>query len=278
MQATPVKHLAEELGITVFQPERCRSKRFIDQMESLEPDLLVTAAFGQILPQRLLDAARSGYALNVHASLLPKYRGAAPIHRAIMDGEVETGVGVMQMVAKLDAGDVYASVSRPILPEYDVHILESLLADDGAKLLVQTIDELLAGRANPIPQDENLVTYAQMMTRQDACIDWQQSATRCFGRMRAMSPKPGAEFAWNGKGVKLWQAAVMPETSSEPAGTVVAVNKQSICVACGEGCLEIFEVQPAGKARMGVISWMNGSRVKQGDLLQSHPDVGKADS
>ncbi|MHB1459824.1 MAG: methionyl-tRNA formyltransferase [Armatimonadota bacterium] len=278
LQATPVKHLAEELGITVFQPERCRSKRFIDQMESLEPVLLVTAAFGQILPQRLLDAARSGYALNVHASLLPKYRGAAPIHRAIIDGEAETGVGIMQMVAKLDAGDVYASVSRPILPDYDANSLEALLADDGAKLLVQTINELLAGRSNPIPQDENLVTYAQMITRQDAFINWQQSAASCFRRMRAMSPKPGAEFGWNGRGVKLWQAAVASDTSSEPAGTVIAVNKQSILVACGDGCLEIFEVQPEGKARMSVIAWINGARVKQGDLLQTHHDAGKAES
>ncbi len=278
MQSTPVKRLAEELGIPVFQPERCRSKRFIDQMESLEPDLLVTAAFGQILPQRLLDTARSGYALNVHASLLPKYRGAAPIHRAIMDGEAETGVGIMQMVAKLDAGDVYASVSRPILLEYDAHSLETLLADDGAKLLVQTIDELLAGHAHPTPQDDSLVTYAAMITRHDAFIDWQQSAASCFRRMRAMSPRPGAELGWNGKGVKLWQASVVPDTNSEPAGKVLAVNKQSILVACGQGCLEIFEVQPEGKARMSVISWMNGSRVKQGDLLQSHPDVGKAES
>lgn len=278
MQSTPVKLLAEAMGIEVFQPEKCRSRRFIDQIDALEPDLLVTAAFGQILPQRLLDTARSGYALNVHASLLPKYRGAAPIHRAIMDGEAETGVGIMQMVAKLDAGDVYASVSRPILPEYDAHSLESLLAEAGANLLVQTVEELLAGRAHPTPQDESLVTYAHMVERQDAFIDWQQSAQQVFGRMRAMSPKPGAEFMWSGKSVKLWQACVHSEEDSEAAGTVLAVNKQSISVACGEDRLEIFEVQPEGKARMSVISWINGARVKQGDLLQTHYDAGKAET
>ncbi len=268
LQSTPVKRMAQELGLDIYQPNRCRSKSFIEKINAMEPDFLVTAAFGQLLPNALLDTARSGYALNVHASLLPKYRGAAPIHRAIMDGEEETGVCIMQMVAKIDAGDIYSSVSRKILPEYNVRTLEELLAGDGAQLLVSTINQMMSGVVQAVAQDETQATYAHMIEREDAFIDWKLSAKRIFGQMRAMSPKPGVEFVWNGKGVKLWEAEVIPAPLSQP-GCVLSVDKQSIVVACGEGALRISEVQPEGKACMGVSSWVNGARVKSGDRLQS---------
>ena len=268
LQSTPVKRTAEKLDLAIYQPNRCRSKAFIEKINAMEPDFLVTAAFGQLLPNALLDTARSGYALNVHASLLPKYRGAAPIHRAIMDGEEETGVCIMQMVAKIDAGEIYSSVARKILPAYDVRTLEGLLADDGAQLLVKTIEQLMSGGIQPTLQDEALATYAHMIEREDAFIDWKLSAKRIFGQMRAMSPKPGAEFVWNGKGVKLWEAEVLDSPPSQP-GCVLSVDKQSIVVACGEGALKVSEVQPEGKARMSVASWVNGARVKTGDLLLS---------
>jgi methionyl-tRNA formyltransferase len=272
LQPTPVRRVAEQQGITVWTPEKVRRAEFVEQARALAPDVIVVAAFGQILPKALLEVPSSGWAINVHASLLPKYRGAAPIQHALLNGETETGVTIMQMEPTLDTGPILLQRACPILPEDNAGTLEVKLAELGAELLIETLRALEQGAVTPQPQDHSLATYAPPITREQSFIYWQDTAQRTWCRVRAMSPKPGAGFFWNGKWVKVWRCLPTEEHTSQPPGTVLRVERQSLVVACGESTvLQLLEVQPESRPRMNASDWARGARLRPNlsSLIQS---------
>jgi methionyl-tRNA formyltransferase len=271
LQPTPVRRAAEEQGLTVWTPEKVRRKEFIEQARALAPDVIVVAAFGQILPEALLKIPSSGWAINVHASLLPKYRGAAPIQHAILNGETETGVTIMQMEPTLDTGPILAQRACPILPEDDAGTLEQKLAQLGADLLIETLRALERGTVIPQPQEHSLATYAPPITREDSFIRWDETACRIWCRVRAMSPKPGAGFFYNGRWVKVWKCVPATETTHQPPGSVLRAERQSLFIACGEGTvLQLLEVQPESRPRMSAGDWARGARLS-GNLTSPTP-------
>lgn len=271
----PVKVAAQALGIPVFQPEKIRSEEALARLESMQPDLLVTAAYGQILPQRLLDLPPYG-CVNVHASLLPRWRGGAPIHRAIMAGDKETGVTLMRMVQDLDAGAILAQVAVPITEEDTVGTLHDKLAQAGADLLVRTLPQIFAGTVREVPQDDRLATYAPTLKREDERIDWQRSARQIVNQVRGLNPWPVAYTIYEGQIMKVWQAQVLREEGQEAeAGTVLAVQKDLLCVQAGQGIVGIKEIQPAGKKRMSVAAFLRGTPVSPGCRLGIEPGKGR---
>jgi methionyl-tRNA formyltransferase len=204
---TPVHERAETLNLPVLTPQRARDPEFIEQVRSLAPDLIVLASYGKILPQSLLEIAPLGN-WNLHASLLPKYRGASPIQYAILNGETETGVTLMEMVREMDAGDIYLQAVEPILPDDDYGGLEARLAQRAAELLIEGLQRLHAGTLTRTPQNHAAATYAPLITKEDCHIRWDEPAVRCRNRIRAFSPKPGAYTFWRGKMLKIWRAEV----------------------------------------------------------------------
>jgi methionyl-tRNA formyltransferase len=271
LQPTPVRRAAEEQGLTVWTPEKVRRKEFIEQARALAPDVIVVAAFGQILPEALLKIPSSGWAINVHASLLPKYRGAAPIQHAILNGETETGVTIMQMEPTLDTGPILAQRACPILPEDDAGTIEHKLAQLGADLLIETLRALERGTVIPQPQEHSLATYAPPITREDSFIRWDETACRIWCRVRALSPKPGAGFFYNGRWVKVWKCVPGTETTHQPPGSVLRAERQSLFIACGEGTvLQLLEVQPESRPRMSAGDWARGARLS-GNLTSPTP-------
>lgn len=268
LQPTPVRRAAEEQGLTVWTPEKVRRAEFIEQARTLSPEVIVVAAFGQILPKALLEMPSSGWAINVHASLLPKYRGAAPIQHALLNGETETGVTIMQMEPTLDTGPILSQRTCPILPEDDAGTLEAKLAELGAELLIETLHTLERGAVTPQPQNGSLATYAPPITREDSFIRWEDTARRTWCRVRAMSPRPGAGFFSNGRWVKVWKCLPAEERTDQQPGTVLRVERQSVWVACGEGTvLQLLEVQPESRPRMSAGDWARGARLRNGSLL-----------
>ncbi len=263
---SPVKQVAVELGIPVYQPARLRKSEELQQIIDLKPDLIVTAAYGQILPKSLLDAPPLG-CINVHASLLPKYRGGAPIHQALIDGEKVTGVTIMYMVEKLDAGDMIMQAEMPIGPEDHVGTMHDKLSQLGANLLREVLPRLIQGKVTPIPQDESQVTYAPNITREAEKIDWLRSAEQLFNQVRGLHPWPVAFTLWRGKPLKIWWAESLEETTTAAPGTVIEVKETGISVATGKGILVIKELQPAGKRRMKVEEFVRGRQMKVGERL-----------
>ena len=276
---SPVKVLAEHLNLPVFQPLKARDEGFIAQLRELQPDLIVVVAYGQILPQKLLDLPRFG-CVNVHTSLLPKYRGAAPIQWAIADGEPETGVTIMQMDAGLDTGPVLSQRRTPILPTDDSQILHDRLAQLGAELLVATIPDYVAGTLRPQPQPAAGSTYAAKIKKEDGRIDWHLPAEKIWNRLRAFTPWPGLFTSWSSslsdsrdtlkrelppQLLKFWKAEVM-EMSGRP-GTVLSADRSGIVVACGEGALRILELQRVGGRRMPVEQFLAGCSIPAGGVF-----------
>lgn len=262
---SPVKEAALRHHLAVLQPEKVREPEVLDEIEKLDADLLVTAAYGQLLPKRLLDMPRLG-CINVHASLLPRWRGGAPIHRAIIEGDKESGVTIMRMVQKLDAGDM---ISRVVLPIEDTDTAESLfhkLSEAGAKLLIETLPAIEAGTITETPQDEALVTYSPELTRDDERIDWTKDARRLYNQVRGLNSWPVAFTYMDHKVMKIWQARIQEEKSEPKAapGTVVDVTKDAIIVQCGTGTLALTEIQPAGKRRMMVSDYLRGVKLAPG--------------
>ena len=262
---SPVKVLAEKLNLPVLQPLKARDEQFITQIRDLQPDLMVVVAYGQILPQRLLDVPRHG-CLNVHTSLLPKYRGAAPIQWAIADGEPETGVTLMKMDAGLDTGPVLAIRRTPILPADDSQTLHDRLAQLGAELLVETIPAYMAGTLVPRPQPESGANYAAKIKKEDGRIDWTWPAEKIWNRLRAFTPWPGA-FAFlpaepKPQLLKIWKAGVA--AASAPPGTVVAADQAGIVVGCGQGALRILELQREGGRRLTASQFLAGCPLPPG--------------
>lgn len=266
----PVKEEALSAGIPVFQPERMRREEAIRHVAEYKPDLIVTAAFGQLLPKAVLELPRFG-CINVHASLLPKYRGGAPIHHAVMAGEKETGVTLIYMAAGLDTGDMISRVAIPIEDEDNTGVLFDKLAREGAELLRRTLPELLAGRIQAEPQKHEEAILAPNIRREDEFVDWNRPSRMVWNHIRGLSPWPVASTTWNGEIFKLW-AARLPEpgkAGGTPAlpGTVLAVEDQGILVMAQDGPVLLTEVQPAGKKAMPVSQFRMGSTMKPGDVL-----------
>ena len=271
LQSTPVKALAIAEGLPVLQPSRARDEEFIAQLRALQPDLIVVAAYGQILPQSLLDIPRLG-CLNVHTSLLPEYRGAAPIQWAILDGKAETGVTIMKMDAGLDTGPMLAQVTTPISAEDNAQTLHDRLAELGGELLVKTISDFTAGCITPRPQPAEGATYARKISKEDGHIDWAQPARVLWNRVRGFTPWPGAFTHLDDHGkprlLKLWLAQVEPDLSGPP-GKILRADKTGIVVACGEQALRILELQREGSRRMAAHEFLAGHPLAPGMCLGS---------
>ncbi|MGO3110262.1 MAG: methionyl-tRNA formyltransferase [Latilactobacillus curvatus] len=258
LQQTPVKEAAVRLNLTVFQPEKLSGSQELADVMALQPDLIVTAAYGQFLPTKLLEAAKIA-AINVHGSLLPKYRGGAPIQYAVLNGDSEIGITIMHMAKKMDAGDMIEQASIPIEASDDTGTLFDKLSYVGRDLLLKTLPSIIDQTAPRTPQDEAQVTFAYNITKEQEQLDIEQPATQLVNQIRALRPQPGAWLPISGQRTKLWQATVAETTTDQPAGVIVAINKKDFELAAGNGSvLKITEIQPAGKAKMPVQSFLNG--------------------
>lgn len=256
---TPVKEAALRHGIEVLQPEKITGSKEMDRIKELEPDLIVTAAFGQFLPEALLQVPKHG-AINVHASLLPKYRGGAPVHYSIIKGEQETGVTIMEMVKKMDAGAIYAQEAMPITKQDDVGSMFDKLSELGKELLLKTLPPLLNGEITPREQEESEVTYSPNISREEEQIDWRLPAEAIDCQIRGMRPWPVAYTTYQGARWKMWAATPLEEeTTTEAPGTIIQINKKNFWIACGEGTvLQIDVLQPAGKGQLKAVEFING--------------------
>ena len=260
----PVKRKALELGLAVFQPEKIKTDEAYERLQAIAPDVIVVVGYGQIVPQRILDLPRRG-CVNVHSSLLPKYRGAAPVNWAIVRGETVTGVCTMQIVKKLDAGDVLLCRETPIGENETASEVMERLAPMGAELLAETLEGLKAGTITPRPQDDEASTYAPMMKREDGEIDWSLSAQEIHNRARGFDPWPGAYTTFRGKRLHLRGTRV--GAGEAPAGAIVEAG-QALAVGCGGGgMLLAHEVQMEGKARMRAADFANGYKPAPGERL-----------
>lgn len=269
LQAPPVKLAAEELGFAVHQPDKLNEPSFRDLVEALAPDCVCVVAYGAFLPRWLLEQPPAG-CVNVHPSLLPKYRGAAPIQRAIMNGELETGVSTMYMSEEMDAGDVILQERVPINASDDAGTLHDRLAQIGARLLVRTVDLIAQGAAPRHPQEESEVTFAPKIGPEDEKIDWTRSAAAIDAQVRALRPRPGAYTYYQGRRLKLWHTRPVAEIPAAGApGEVVAVEAEGFKVATGDGMLAVLEVQPENGKRLAAPDFVNGYRVAVGDILGS---------
>lgn len=264
---TPVKEYALEQGLTVYQPQKVKTPEFVELLHELQPELIVVAAFGQFLSKEILELPKYG-CINVHASLLPKYRGAAPIQYAIIKGEKESGVTIMQMDIGMDTGAMLDKVVVPIEENTTMGELHDALREQGATLLLQVIDKIAAGTAVAEPQDDAQATYATLLDRSMEHIDWSKTAQEVHNLIRGFNPAPSTFTKLpNGKSLKIWGSKMTGKSSAAAAGTVIETGKHSFFVACGEGVLEITEVQPESKKRMPAQVFLNGRGVQEGDLL-----------
>lgn len=255
---SPVKEFSIAHDIPVYQPTKLRDGTALTWIQSKNPDLIVVAAYGRILPRELLDVPRFG-CINVHSSLLPKYRGSAPINWSILHGDKETGVTIMHMAEELDAGDIIAQTVTPIQPDENAQELYKRLANIGAELLVQTVKQLEEGTANRVAQDMEAVTFAPMLSRDLSPMDWQRTAQELHDQVRGLIPWPMATMELDGVRCKVWESSVCGETTQKPAGTVLQANKKGLKLACGDGTvLEIKELQPDGKKRMSAAAFLMG--------------------
>ena len=264
---TPVKEYALEQGLTVYQPQKVKTPEFVELLHELQPELIVVAAFGQFLSKEILELPKYG-CINVHASLLPKYRGAAPIQYAIIKGEKESGVTIMQMDIGMDTGAMLDKVVVPIEENTTMGELHDALREQGATLMLQVIDKIAAGTAVAEPQDNEQATYATLLDRSMEHIDWSKTAQEVHNLIRGFNPAPSTFTKLpNGKSLKIWGSRMTDKNSTAAAGTVIETGKHSFFVACGEGVLEITEVQPESKKRMPAQVFLNGRGVQEGDLL-----------
>lgn len=263
LQASPVKQAALELGLPVETPEKCRAPEFVERLRSEQADALLVAAYGQILSQSVLDSAKRG-GINLHGSILPEYRGAAPIQRAILDGKTETGVTLMQMDRGMDTGDMIAIARTPIAPDETAGMLTPRLAEIAADLAREWMPKIVAGDYPRSPQDSTLATMAPKVTKAEAEIWFERSAADEYNRFRAFTPAPGAYLIVGETPVKLLELA-RAEGSGQP-GTLLSLSPDPI-FTFGESALGFVRVQPAGKAAMSGRDWVNGLRLKVGDRL-----------
>lgn len=269
LQPSPVKQAALRAGLAVLQPERARDPAFLEELRRLEPDLIVVVAYGQLLPAAVLTLPPRG-CINVHASLLPKYRGAAPIQWAILNGESETGVTLMKMDEKLDTGDILTQRATAITPDDTAATLHDRLARIGAELLIETLGNIVNHTITARPQIEAQATYARKLIREDGRLDWSQSARSLWNRVRAFTPWPGAFTTLPGgtktRTLKIWRASVEEAVAGAP-GAVAHADKAGIVVSCGSGALRIHELQLEGGRRLTAAEFLAGHPLHPGDRL-----------
>ena len=265
IKMTPVKEVALAHNLPVYQPEKMSGSEEMAELMTLGADGIVTAAFGQFLPTKLLDSV--DFAVNVHASLLPKYRGGAPIHYAIINGEEEAGVTIMEMVKKMDAGDMIAKASTPITDDDNVGTMFEKLAVIGRDLLLKTLPDYIAGNIKPEPQDKSKATFSPNITPEEERIDWNKSARDVFNHIRGLYPWPVAHTLLDGKRFKIYEAT-LAEGHGKP-GEIIEKGKKSLVVATGDGAISLKTVQPAGKPRMNIVDFLNGvgRKLEVGDLI-----------
>lgn len=267
LTAPPVKRFAQQHGLTVYQPAKIKTDEVRDIFTAIAPDVAVVVAYGRILPPWLLEIPRHG-CINVHFSLLPKYRGAAPVNWAIVRGETETGVTTMLMDAGLDTGPILLQRRCEIGPEETAPELANRLAVLGAELLLETLDKLEGHELTPQPQDESHASLAPMLSREDGRIDWHWTATEIRNRIRGFQPWPGAWTVWNGHRLILWRATVLSAETDLSPGTVSEARKDTLVVACGQRtALRLEELQLEGKRRLGARDFLNGTRLSVGTQL-----------
>jgi len=269
LQPSPVKKVALSANLPVLQPGRACNPEFLEELRKLAPDLIVVAAYGQILPVPLLELPRFG-CINVHTSLLPKYRGAAPIQWALMNGDTETGVTIMKIAPALDSGDILSQQTTPITDDDNAETLHDRLAAIGAGLLIPTIRDFVSGKITPRPQDESQATHVKKITKEDGRIDWTQPARVLWNRARAFTPWPGA-FTFLPADpkpllLKIWQAQV-EENRHDTPGKILTADKSGIVVACGHGALRILTLQREGGRRMNAAEFLAGHPLKPGISL-----------
>jgi methionyl-tRNA formyltransferase len=267
-----VKRRALDVGLPVLQPAKLKDDAFLATVEQLRPDVGVVAAYGRILSQRLLDIPRLGM-INVHASLLPRWRGAAPIHRAILAGDARTGVTIMRMVLALDAGPSLAAVETPIDPDETSVDLERRLATIGSSVLVETLDRLAVGPVTEIAQSEEGVTYAERLDRRDSQVNWTRPAPALHNQIRGLQPWPLAGALLRGTRVAFIKSTLLAARAAATTreGTVVGVSREGLDVQTGDGVLRLDALQPEGRSPMAVRDFLNGRRVEVGDRFEPLP-------
>lgn len=265
IRMTPVKEVALEHALPVYQPEKLSGSQELEDIMNLGADGIVTAAFGQFLPSKLLESM--DFAVNVHASLLPKYRGGAPIHYALINGDEEAGVTIMEMVKEMDAGDMITKRSIPITDEDNVGTLFEKLAFVGRDLLLDSLPAYLAGELKPQPQNPAEVTFSPNIQPEEEVLDWTKSARQLFNQIRGMYPWPVAHTFLKGERFKIYEAT--PAEGSGQPGQIIKIGKKELLVATGEGALSLQTVQPAGKPKMGIADFLNGlgRQLEQGDFF-----------
>ena len=263
---SPVKQLALQHQIPVEQPENFKNEQDRQRLERYQADVMIVVAYGLLLPQLILDAPKHG-CINVHASLLPRWRGAAPIQRAILAGDKETGVCIMQMEAGLDTGPVLAEVRCAIADTETATSLHDRLAELGANTLVEALTDLPARQRNAQVQDDANTTYASKLDKSEALIDWQKSAAEIDRQIRAFNPWPVSFTQWKEQPLRIWQASLITGNSQSSAGTVLSVTKQGIDVATGDGIIRLQQLQAPGKKAMPVADFINANRIEVGETL-----------
>lgn len=270
---TPVKEEALKHGIPVYQPRKVREPEFVETLKEMEPDIIIVAAFGQIIPKEILDMPKFG-CINIHASLLPKYRGAAPIQQAVINGDKEAGVTIMKMGTGLDTGDMISQASVLLTKDETGGSLFDRLADLGAGLLVKTLPSIFDRTAVYKPQPEESPTpYAGMITKQMGLLDFHKNAEELERLIRGMDPWPSAYTFLNGKSLKVWKAAVEQKASGqEEPGTVTGTDKEGIHVTCGQDSLILKEIQLEGKKRMDAAAFLRGYPIETGTMLKDHKE------
>ena len=270
LTAPPVKEEAVKLGLPVIQPTKLKGSEELQEIIALNPDLIITAAFGQLLPKELLEVPRLG-CINVHASLLPAYRGGAPIHQAIIDGQDKTGVTIMYMEEKLDAGDIISQSEISIGHLDDTGILFDKLSEVGSNLLKETLPSIISKTNNRVKQDESQVTFAKNISREQERIDWNKSALQIHNQIRGLHPWPVAYTMLEEQPVKVWKADTIQVNTNEQPGTVVKIESDYFVVQTGfEEAIRINELQPAGKKKMSAVDYLRGvgSKLRIGDTFE----------
>lgn len=269
LKASPVKALALDHEIPVYQPLNFKTDEAKAELAELKPDLLVVVAYGLILPQAVLDIPRLG-CINVHASLLPRWRGAAPIHRALLAGDDKTGVTIMQMAAGLDTGDMLVKAECDILPTDTSQVLHDRLIEVGGPALIEALDQLEGGTAVPEVQDDALANYAHKLDKTEGLIDWSESALEIDRKIRGLTPWPGAYTVWQGDTVRIHKAHFSNDHTAKPVGSFVDIKNEGLSVATGRGLLVIETLQMPGKKAMPVRDILNGKR----DQFEAYPTFG----
>lgn len=259
--SSPVKRFAKEHGLSILQPATLRSAEVIASVNSVHADAMVVAAYGLILPEPLLTATAHG-ALNIHASLLPRWRGAAPIQRALLAGDLETGISIMRMNRGLDTGPVIAWEGIPIAPEDDTGSLHDKLAALGAKMIVEALKDLTSGHALALPQSESLATYARKIEKEETVLDWSLPAEALERAVRAFRPSPGASTKLGDESIKVWRASARDE-HGEP-GILLRVEDGALVIGCGRGALVVLEIQRPGGRRLATAEFLRGRVLKPG--------------